>query len=233
MRRIVRKRVVRRVRRKQTAPNVVSQAKQQPTTASPSQSSSFYRAVPDDGNGGPTVIRADESRTPQPRRPSVMPINEKYLSAVEVCVLGRPGFRTWMHTILNQLPQIRLAFESEGPVTGNLVSTLSATGVVLVDGESGRQMALKAPVRNPDDALGRLNVVLIANSDDFKPPHPVAAVIGGHWSILLSSSAENPLRLARAVSKAAEGRATIDTGIERSMIRVANELSADRKSFKS
>ncbi len=243
MRRIVRKRVVRRVRRKaaapetrrpaaahEAAPEEIQERIAEPDTP---QSPRFYRAVPDNGQGGPTVIKAEGPRAPQPRRRSVMPINEKYLSAVEVCVLGRPRFREWMNTILNQVPQINVAFESEGPVTGQLVSSLSATGVVLVDGESGRQMALKAPVRNPDDALGRVNVVLIADPANFKPPHPVAAVVGSHWSILLATSAENPLRLARAVNKAAEGRATTDSGIDPEMIRVANELSSDRKSFRS
>ena len=232
MRRVVRRRVVRRVRRRAVAPGPVRASHEKSTAKSTAQTQTFYRAVPDDGNGGPSVVKADESRAPQARRRSVLPINEKYLSPVEVCVLGRPRFREWLNTILNQLPQINLTFESEGPVTGKLVSTLSATGVVLVDGESGRQLALKAPVRNPDDALGRVNVVLIADPDDFKPPHPVAAVIGDHWSILLTSRANNPLRLARAVSKAANGRSTIDAGLDPSMIRIANELSSDQKSFR-
>ncbi|MDP6824450.1 MAG: hypothetical protein QF554_14280, partial [Dehalococcoidia bacterium] len=135
----------------------------------------------------------------------------------------------WLCAIIEHTSSVRLAFDREGPVTADLVAELSDTGVVLIDGESGRQLALRAPVRDPNNALARLNVVLIADPDDFKPPHPVSAVIGAHWSVLLAPSANNPLRLGRAVRKAAEGRSTIDAGMDQDMIRVADDLSAKRK----
>lgn len=163
----------------------------------------------------------------------MLPVKELSRASVEVGVLGRPRFREWLCAALVHIPLVKLAFELEGPVTADLVAELSTTGVVLVDGESGRQMAFRAPVRNPDDALARVNVVLIADPADFKPPHQVAAVIGRHWSILLATTAENPLRLGRAIRKAADGRATIDAGIDPGMIRIADDLSAQRKTYKS
>jgi len=153
-------------------------------------------------------------------------------AAVEIGVLGRPRFREWLCAVLEHTPRIRLAFSAEGPVTTEIVADLTATGVVLVDGESGREMALRAPARNPDNALARVNVLLIADPADFKPPHQVAAVIGSHWSILLASSAENPLRLGRAIQKTAEGKSTIDSGMDQRMIRIADDLSAQRKVYK-
>jgi hypothetical protein len=174
----------------------------------------------------PNLVKAEAA--PVRQRPT-LPINDRYLASVVVGVLGRPRFREWLCRKLNLTTGVKLAFECEGPVTATIVEEISYTGVVLVDGESGRQMALRAPVRNPDDALSRVNVLLIADPDDFKPPHQVSAVIGRHWSVLLAPSAQNPLRLGRAIRKAAEGKSTIDAGMDPVNIRIADELSASRK----
>ncbi len=219
MRRVRRTRVVRRRRRPRGAPDAVHDHLNV-------ESGGVYRAVDGESPDGLTVVKADA--VPIRRRP-ILPIKEQYLASVMVGVLGRPRFREWLCRVLNLTTGITLAFEREGPVTAAIIEEIYCTGVVLVDGESGRQMALRAPVRNPDDALGRANVVLIADPADFKPPHQVSAVIGRHWSVLLAPSAENPLRLGRAVQKAAEGKSTIDTGMDPENIRIADELSASPK----
>ena len=219
MRRVRRIRVVRRRRRVGGAPDPEPEKNK-------IESGSVYRAVAGEISDGISLVKAEAA--PVRRRP-VLPVNDQYLASVVVGVLGRPRFREWLCRILNLTTGITLAFECEGPVTAAIIEEISYTGVVLVDGESGRQMALRAPVRNPDDALGRANVVLIADPADFKPPHQVSAVIGRHWSVLLAPSAENPLRLGRAVQKAAEGKSTIDAGMDRANIRIADELSTSRK----
>lgn len=222
MRRVRRIRVMRSRGRRRVASDSGQGGAQSVTPKSPA----LYVAVPGDGQNAPSVVKADAS---QARRRPLLPVHEVFRSSVEVGVLGRPRFREWLCAILERTTMVNLAFDREGPVTADLVAELSTTGVVLVDGESGRQMALRAPVRNPNDALARVNVLLIADPADFKPPHQVAAVIGSHWSLLLATSAENPLRLGRAIRKAAEGRSTIDAGIDPKMVRIADDLSVRRK----
>ena len=216
MRRVRRIRVVRRRRRRGNATDAKPEI-------SKNGSGVIYRAVAVENTDGGSLVKAEAA--PVRRRP-VLPINERYLASVTVGILGRPTFREWLCRVLNLTTGITLAFEREGPVTSTIIEEISYTGVVLVDGESGRQMALRAPVRNPDDALGGANVVLIADPADFKPPHQVSAVIGRHWSVLLVPSAENPLRLGRAIQNAAEGKSTIDAGMDPENIRIADELSA-------
>jgi hypothetical protein len=170
LRRVRRIRVVRRRRRTGTAPD----AEPRNPKIEPG---SVYRAVAGETSDGISLVKAESAPT---RRRAVLPISDKYLSSVVVGVLGRPRFREWLCRVLNLTTGVTLAFECEGPVTVPIIEEISYTGVVLVDKESGRQMALRAPVRNPDTALGRANVVLIADPADFKPPRQVSAVIGRH-----------------------------------------------------
>lgn len=189
----------------------------------PSKTPTVYTAVPGGEHGAPGVVKADAT---QVRRRSVLPVSDEFLASVEVGILGKSGFREWLCAMLVNTPHVSLAFNHEGPVTADLIAELSATGVVLVDGESGREMALRAPSGMSEDAISRVNVILIADPANFKPPRQVAVVIGRHWSVLLATNAENPRRLGKAIRKAADGRSTIDPGIDPQMVRIANDLSA-------
>ena len=252
MRRVIRRRVIRRKRRKAGTPGIdhdesgqnqpqakiaLAAAIPEPeaivpdpvSESEPSSGPALYMAIPGSNGQGPTVIVGDASKQ---RRPAVLPIINEPVADATVGVIGRPMFREQVHSILNLIPQVSLAFEHEGPVTHKMVSEHPSTGVVIVDSESGKQMARRAPVLNSGDVLSQVPVVLLADPAGFRPPNEVAVVIGRHWSVLLLTSAENPLRLSRTIQKAAAGKQTLDTGIDPRLIRMADELSVERKAPK-
>ena len=190
---------------------------------------SLYVAVPGNGQDAPGVVRVEANHE---HRRAVLPIMGEPEQSNTIGVIGRPNFRNQLSAILKQTTQISVAFEKEGSVTPNLISEHPEVEIMLVDGESGQVMARRAPVMNREDVLAQVPVLLIADPEGFKPPNEIAVVVGGHWSVLLMTSAENPLRLTRAIRKAIAGKITLDAGIDKRLIRVANELSAERKALR-
>ncbi|MDA1256277.1 MAG: hypothetical protein O3C10_00300 [Chloroflexi bacterium] len=187
----------------------------------------LYVAVPGYGDQAPGMIRAEATMD---RYRPVLPVLEGFLKSTDIGVVGGPVFQERLRTTLRAIPPFTLVFESAGPLTEELVADLGSESVVIVDGETGRQLALRAPGAIRGTLLNRIPILLVADSADFQPPREVAAVIGRNWSVLLTTSAQNPLRLGRTIRKISAGRSTIDTGIDPNMVRYDDELS-DRRNF--
>ena len=177
---------------------------------------------------GKPALSATPARTAAPRATPVLPIYRDSVKTT-VAVIGRPDFRQWLCGLLARTSGVEVLFNRDGPVTNGLSNDPGKPRVVMIDGDTAHQLALRAPTRDRAEVLANLPVLLVADASDFEPPGQVGAVVGERWSVLLASNAENMQRLARSIERAAAGRRNIDPGIDRDLIRVVSDLNRVRR----
>ncbi len=177
---------------------------------------------------GNQALSATPARTAAPRAIPVLPIYRDSVKTT-VAVIGRPGFRQWLCGLLAGTSGIEVLFNRDGPVTNGLSNDPGKPRVVMIDGDTAHQLALRAPTRDRAEVLANLPVLLVADAYDFEPPGEVGAVVGERWSVLLASNAENMQRLARSIERAAAGHRNIDPGIDKGLIRVVSDLNRVRR----
>ncbi len=214
------KRSVGRRRRRAPRNNVIVRGKNGPDAAT--AQAAEHTAVP---------AKQVENVAKAPRAAAVLPIVRK-TTPTTVAVIGSPSFRTWICGLLALRRAINVLFDRDGPVTGGLSRDPGTPKVVVIDGETGHQLAVRAPARDRVDVLANLPVLLIANAADFQPPNEVGAVIGRRWSVLLASNTEKTDRLVRSIQRAASGRTNIDPEIDKELIRVVSELNRLKQALK-
>lgn len=171
-----------------------------------------------------------QTAAPVPRQTAVLPLYRA--GTTTVAVIGRAGFRVWICGLLAETPAIDVLFDRDGPVTGGLSRDPGTPQVVVIDGDTAHQLALRAPARDRVDVLAHLPVLLIADAADFEPPSQVGAVVGSRWSVLLASNAVIPRRLTRAIERAAGGARNIDPAIDKGLIRVVSDLDRLKRPLK-